>query len=435
MQYTVNIEKPSKVTRKLTITVTAATIQEQFDKQVTEVSKRARVKGFRPGHVPLAVVKQMYGGEVKMKVYENVIDESFKKAVKDNDLRPVSRPQIETPKDEANAFKDGSDLKYIATFEILPTIEVKDYQGLSLKKDKIEVTDKDINEVIESLRQAHAELIPCETGHKLQKGNFVDFSFKGALVTDSGLEERAELSGTRMIEIGTQGLIPGFEEEMIGLEKLATKTFRIKFPDDYSEKSYASQQVEFAIEIKEIKEKKLHEVSDDFAKEAGYDDLQDMKAKAREAVTRTRTEEVDRKLKGDILQVLIKKFDFEMPKSLLEAQYQSVGNEFAQHLKSQGFPDEMIKEALVKEEKALREKADSQVRGGLILDRIAQTENIKVTHAEVDAEIGRMAQAMQMEPQKLMEHYHKDHARHEAVEFRLREEATLKFLIEKAKIK
>lgn len=451
MEFTVQVEKPTNIQRKLTIKVPAKEVAAKMEEGLREIAKTAKLKGFRPGHVPLAVVRQYYGEDVRHRVFHNVIDESFKQAVKRENIRTVSSPQIETPEHQTgqgahdHTIQEGQDLTFTATVEVIPEVEVKNYTGLSLTEGKVEITDKDVDLVVENLRGAQAQLVPASSGladasgqqtsRPVQKGDFVDMQFSGGVVTDSGLEERPGMKGQRMLEVGSDTLIPGFEENLVGMRSGETKTFRVPFPQDYFEKELAGKESEFTVTVNEVKEKKLPELDDELAKGMGYENVADMRAKAQEHLVKERTQEVERTLKSDLLKQLIEKNEFEVPQSLVQAQTRALAQDVVQNLKQQGFNDQMAQEAILSELDNLKKRAENQVRASLILETIAKKEGIEVTEADVDAEIKKMAESMNIDEQRIRDYYSQASGRREDLEFRLREDRTVKFLLDKSKVK
>lgn len=433
-QVTVKVDTPSKVTRKLTITVPAQAIEERFQREINQVQKKAKLKGFRPGMAPISVIKQYYGADVRHQVLHDLIDDSYRWAVKEQQIRPVGMPQIDTPGTHEHHIDIGEDLTYTATVEIFPEVELKSYTGLSVKRQKVEVADADVDAVIANLRDSQAQLEPYPDDHAAKTGDFVDFTFKGGVVTDQGVEERPGMSGTRVVQIGANELIPGFEDHLIGLKKSESKTFRIEFPKEYSE-DLGGKTAEFSATVNGIKEKKLPNLDDDFAKSFQAETLLELKVKARESVESRKKRESEEQLRSELLQALVEKNPFDVPEALIQAQMQSLMQEFAENLKSQGFNEQMVQNALASEQASVRTRAEGQVRAGLLLDAVSKKEGITATQEKIDAEIARMAKAMQMEESKLKDYYMNNAERRRDLEYRVREDQTVQFLISKAKIK
>jgi trigger factor len=451
MELSVQLEKPSNIVRKLTVKVPATEVSKRFERGLAEVQRTARLKGFRPGHAPISVVKQFYGDDVKHRVFHNVIEESYQQAIRDQKLQAVGSPKIETPDHKTgegahdHGFKEGQDLTYTATIEVLPEIDVKSYTGLALSQEKHELKEQDIEIVIKNLLDSRAELIPASGGlanadgtmgsRPIAKGDFVDMTFAGGLVTGETIKELPGMKGTRLHEMGSDSLIPGFEEEMMGMRRGETKTFRIPFPKDYHEKELAGQNSEFTVTVNEVKEKKLPALDDEFAKEMGYDSVADLRKKAEDHLTKEKADESQRKLRNDAVQMIVEKNPFDVPQALIESQTRSLAQEWAQELKRQGVDEATIQQAILSELEGLKKRAESQVRASLLLEAIAKKENIEVKPTEYDDELEKSSKSMKVEIQKLREYYDKEPGRKEDFLFRLRQERTLEFLIDKAKVK
>ncbi len=439
MDITVSVEKASAVSRKLTIKVPAAVVADRFEKSLREVAKTAKIKGFRPGMVPLPMVKKFYGDDVRHHVFHKLVDESYTEALRKEKIQAVGQPQINNDKHDddhsSHLLDENKELAFTATVEVLPEIEVKGYTGLAVTRGSETVTDADVQKSLDQMLDSQAELNPAAEGATAKKGDYVDLEFKGGLVTDKGLEEKEGMSGQRLIEIGSDQLIEGFEDKLVGMKKGETKTFKIPFPKDYFEKDLAGKESEFTCTIHEIKVKKLPTLDDELAKNVGFESVADLKAKAKEQLTSEKKGEVERKFRSDLLAQLIEKNPFDVPESLVQAQTRTLAQDVAGNLKNQGFNDQMIQDALMSEMKNLKIRAENQVRASLILEAIAKKEKIEVGAKEIDAELANMAKNMKVEESKVRDFYHANPRRRDDLEFRLREEATMKTLIEKAKVK
>ncbi|MGE0614998.1 MAG: trigger factor [Bacteriovoracia bacterium] len=441
MQYTSRIESPSKVTRKLTITVPAGMISSRYQAGLSEVGRTAKLKGFRPGHVPMHVVKQYYGDDVKARLFQSLVEESYSKALQEHKLRPIGRPSIETTEKTGPLLTEDKDLTFTATVEILPEIEVKNYKGFALKREKSAVSEEDVQGVINNILDQRAEIVPLAgteaqiAARQVKKHDFVDFNFDGGLVTETGVEPYEGMKGARQVEMGMGELIPGFEDNMEGMKRGETKKFRVRFPDNYSEPKLNNKEAEFTVTINDIKEKKLPELTDEFVKTMGHDSVASFKQKARESVEKNRQDTVERKLRSDLIQTLIDKNPFECPQQLIEAQSRMIVQEFVQNLQQQRFSDEMIRDALTHEQENVKKKAESQVRAGLLLEAIANKENIQAEKADLESEYKKMGEAMKVEAEKVREFYEKDAEKRENLAFRVREDKTIQFLLDQSKVK
>jgi trigger factor len=442
MELHVQVEKPSSIVRKLTIKVPAAVVSNRYQRGLAEVQRTANLKGFRPGQAPIGIIKQFYGNDVRHRLYHNLIEESFREAVRKEKLAAVGSPTIEESAEHKTGagehdheLKEDQDFTFTATVEILPEVEVKGYTGISLSQEKVEVTPDAIEKVVTGLRDSRAELLPLAAARSAKKGDHVDMTFSGGILTDKGLDPKPGMSGTRMLEIGSDSLIPGFEEELVGMNAGETKTFKIPFPKDFYEADMAGKDAEFTVTINEIKEKKLPELTDEFAKEMGYEGVADLRTKATEYLTKEKTDAAQGKLRGDLLQAIIEKNSFDVPKALIESQARALAQEWAQDLKQRGLTDELIQQAIQSESENLKKRAEGQVRASLVLEAIAKKESIEMKAEDFDQEVTRVATQMKIDEAKVREFYSNDPGRREDLMFRLRQDRTVKFLLDKAKIK
>ena len=441
MELNVQVEKSSSILLKLTVRVPAKEVALRYQKGLAEVQRTAKIRGFRPGHAPIGLIRQQFGDDVRHQLFNNLIDESYRMAVVQEKIKAVGNPKIETPDHQTGAggqdhtLHEDKDLTFIATVEVLPEIEAKGYTGVSLTREKVEVTADDVQKVISGLMDQHAELVPTTAGTAAKKGDFVDMKFEGGIVTETGLDRREGMSGARMIEIGSGNLIPGFEENLIGLKAGDTKTFRVTFPADYFEKNYAAKEAEFTVNVNEVKEKKLPALDDELAKDMGYTDVADLKEKANQHLTKQKTEEADRKVRLELMKVISEKNPFDVPQALVESQTRALAQDWAGELKQQGLDEQMIQGALMSEIGNLKTRAQEQVRASLLLESIASAEKITVEGEELENEFKTFATSVRATVEQLKDYYSKTPRALEDFVFRARQEKTIKFLLDKAKIK
>lgn len=438
MESNVQIEKPNATTRKLIVTVPVGTLKLKYDQALVAQQKKAKLKGFRQGHAPIGIIQKYYGEDIKQRLFSNVIDESYQKAVIDQKLTPVSRPQIgPAEKDKTEDWLSlERDFKFEATFEIMPEIELKQYKDLSVKKPKIKVTKKEIDGLLNNLRDAHAEMNPISEDeakqYQVKKGDFVDTAFKGKLEAESGWEEKEGMSGSQVIEVGSGQMIPGFEDQLIGMKRGESKTFEIEFPKDYGAEDFQGKKAQFEVTANEIKHKKIPELSDDFAKEAGYESQKDLESKAEEAVKKNQEDQAQRTMQEEVIDQLIKKNPFDVPHALIHSQMQSLMNEFGQNLKRQGLPEDRIESALKQNQKDFHDRAERQVKAGLLLDRIAKAEGLTVGKEDFEKEYDRVTQGTQMKREDVVNYYQNNQKAKENLEFRLLELKTIEYLVKQA---
>lgn len=451
MELSVEVENQSSIVRKLTVKVPAQVVKNHFEKGLIAIQKTAKIKGFRPGQVPISIVKQYYGEDVRHRVFHNLIDESFEKAVQEKNLRAIGSPKIDTPEHKTGAgehdhtLKEDQDLTYTATFEVMPELEVKNYTGISVTRDQVEVTGEQVDKVVDNLHQSHGQLVPVggglaladgtESSRPAQKGDFADIAFSGAVMTESGFQPRDDMKGNQLVELGNSQLIPGFDDQILGMRRGETKTFKIQFPKDYSEASLAEKDAEFTVTLNELKEKKLPALDDELAKQMGYENLADLRKKAEEFLSREKTEESERKVRSDLLSKILEKNPFDVPLTLVEGQTRALAQDWAQELKKQGYDQGTIQNVITSEIASLKTRAESQVRASLVLEAIAKKEEIAISDDEFKSELERLSTTMKVSPETVQDYYAKNPNNKEDLMFRLRQERTLKFLIDKSKVK
>lgn len=435
MQISVQIEKPSNVTRKLTITIPGPSIKGRYDSKLAEVQKKARIKGFREGKVPLNLVKQYYASDVRQQVFSSLIDESLTQAFVENQIRAIGQPVVENDPNQGPIadLETAKEWKFVATVEILPEVDVKNYKGFALKRDKVEVAKDEIDGIVKNIQNNFAELSPVDRG--AQAGDFVDFEFEGELKTEAGTVKPKNLSGRRFSEIGAQELLEDFEKALLGVKAGESKRFDLNYPAEYPEKDLAGKEATFTLKAHEVKEKKLPEATDDLAKQAGYESAEDMRKRAKDFLLKNKTEETERKVRNECLQALIDKNPVEVPASLVRAQMQEVANEFASQLEREGFTRKMIEEAMTTQKDVIEKRAENQVKAGILLHAIAKKEKIELTDARYSEEVARLANSMNRPEKEIRDFFDANRERRDNFRFRIIEELALDAVLRDSKIK
>jgi trigger factor len=318
---------------------------------------------------------------------------------------------------------------------VFPEIELKKYSGFSLSRPKVAVTEKDVDEVVKNFLDSQAQIVPlpeAERGRAAKQGDHVDFDFDGKLLTAEGPKDHAALKGTRTAEIGGGQLIPGFEDHLKGMKSGDSKSFTLELPKDDPE--LGGKSAEFSVKLNEVKQKELPKLDDELAKTWGYEGLADLRAKTKERIQKGREDEAEQRLREQLFDELIKANPFELPEAVIMSHANSLARDFAARLKQQGFSEDLIQNALKAEEEEIKKRAEGQVRAGLLIEEVAKKEKIEVTEAVVDEEIKRVAAQSQMDEAKVRAYY-ADPKRREDLEYRLRENATVKSMISKSKVK
>jgi len=444
METQIKLENVSQVQKKFTVTIPAEKVTKTVERKFVEAQKVAKIKGFRPGKVPINMVKQYYAEDVKQKALQALISETYSEALKQHPLRIVGEPQIEgVPHGHESVagheskhihIHDGEALSYAAIVEVVPEIEPKDYKGLSLEKQAVEVTSDDLDKVRKNLLDRKAELTPVE--RKIQTGDFVEFKYEGKLKNDTGsYETDANLSGDRSAEIGASQLLPEFEKNIMGLKASESKTFKMNYPTDYQDTNLAGKEAEYTLDVREVKEKKYPDFNEEYVKDFGYESVSDFETKSKQTIEKNKQEEANNLFRNHMIEKLIEKNAFEVPQALVYSQIRALADDYGQELKRYGFNEQMIQSAVMSQLEDFKKRAETQVRAGILLDSIAKKEKIEPKQADIDAEMKKMADNFGMELKDLKKRLDQNPRDMSNFQYRVREELTIEFVLSSAKVK
>jgi trigger factor len=430
MNYECKVETKSDISRELTISVKPEVIQNYVEKQFEALQKKAKIKGFRQGKVPMAILKREYHGDVKADAVTKIIQDCYSLAIEENKIRTVGSPQI-TPKSGWD-LRDGEAFVFVAKVEVFPTVSVKDLSKISVKRESAEVNDDDVQKSLNGLIDSHAEVEPDESRTSPAKdGDFVVITFKGAL---DGAHKDELFGENRLVEIGKRSYMEDFERQLIGMSKGSTKEFDVTFPKDFNDKLYAEKTVHFQVTLHEFKKQVKPELNDEFAKRFKLETAEELKNKVRESLVENKREESQTKLKNDLVAELVKANPFEVPKHFVHTQLDFLVRENQQFLKERGFTPKMIEEYLSKSATSLEAKAEDQVRVSLIFDRIAQDADIKVEAADLDREFARISEKEGVPVDKVKEYLSNEDSLRQ-LRFKIKEERTVDYILSQVKIK
>ncbi|AJE03163.1 trigger factor [Geobacter pickeringii] len=422
---TSTVEALSTVKKKITFDVPAERVAAEIEKVFAQIRKRAAIKGFRKGKVPQALVEKHYADMMENDVLKNIFDETYFKALAEHKIFPVSHPVI-----ESDEIKRGAPLKYSATVEVMPEIDVKDYAGLDVKKEKLVLDDSAVEKRLGEMRESMSQMVSVEEGKKSENGNFVVIDFSGSVdgaVFEGGAAESYEL------ELGSGRFIPGFEEQVVGMKVGDEKTITVTFPDEYWNKDLAGKEAKFEVTVKEVKVKQLPELDDEFAGQFGeFKTLAELKAKIAEMFEKQEADRVQSDLQDRLVKALIERNEIEVPAALvgrqLEMMLSNMKNRLAYQrlsLEMMGMDDEKFKEQY-------RSVAESQVKGSLLLDAVGKKEAVKVEEADIEAKLREISVESGQEYEKVKSYYDQNNNAKENLVAHLNEDKVLNFLLGKA---
>ncbi|MCC2928227.1 trigger factor [Bacillus sp. LBG-1-113] len=378
----------------LTVEVDAETFKTALDDAFKKVVKQVSIPGFRKGKIPRGLFEQRFGVEA---LYQDALDillpVEYPKAVEEAGIEPVDRPEIDVEK-----IEKGESLIFTAKVTVKPEVKLGEYKGLGIEKDDTAVTDEDVQNELKALQERQAELVVKEEG-AVEEGNTVVLDFEGFVDGEAFEGGKAE---NYSLEVGSGSFIPGFEDQLVGLEAGAEKDVEVTFPEEYHAEDLAGKPAVFKVKIHEIKAKELPELDDEFAKDIDeeVETLAELTEKTKKSLEEAKENEADAKLREELVLKASENAEIDVPQAMIDTELDRMLKEFEQRLQMQGMNLELYTQFSGQDEAALKEQmkedAAKRVKSNLTLEAIAKAENLEVTDEEVDAELSKMAEAYNM---------------------------------------
>lgn len=385
-------EKIEKNTGVLTVEVDADQVAAALDKAFKKVVAKINVPGFRKGKVPRALFEKRFGVE---SLYQDALDfilpEAYSQAVQETGITPVDRPEV-----DVQQLEKGQALKFTAKVVVKPEVELGEYKGLEVTEKSAEVTAEEIEEELNRLQQRHAELTNIEDG-AAEDGDVVSIDFEG-FVEDSPFEGgKAEKYS---LELGSNSFIPGFEAQVVGMKPGEEKEINVKFPEDYHAVDLKGKDAMFKVLVNSIKRKNLPALDDEFAKDVSeFETLDEFKQDIEKRLQERKDQSNKRDMENEVVAKAAAAATIELPTAMVDSEVDHMLSDFANRLKTQGMSLEIYTQITGQDEAALREQmrgdAEERVRSNLVLEAIAQAENIEATDADVNEELEKMAKTYQ----------------------------------------
>jgi len=422
----VTVEEISSIKKKISVEIHVDQVTKEVESFYQQVGKQAKIKGFRPGKIPRDILERYFKDHVKSEVIQKLIQESYPAALSEKDLHPVSPPVI-----DPGELESGKPFQYSATVEVKPEIKIDGYIGLNIEGKKESAKEEEVEERLKGLQNLHAQLKTVPELRPVQSGDHVIIDYE-ARMDNKPLEEGKAVDFT--VEVGGGRFIPALEEKLVGLNLEEEKEIEVPFPEDYGYKKWAGKTVSFLVKVKEIKEKVLPPLDDEFAKDLGdYASLEELKAKLKEEIQKEKELMLDRQLKDQMIEQLIQANSFEIPESMVVEQAKALVSDTKLRLAGQGIA---LKNLNIPEEKLqedYREVAQKQVRTYLILEKIATQEGITVTDEEADERLQSISERTHQKFDVVKRYYEKNGLIPE-LKAGILTDKTLSYLLEKANI-
>ncbi|WP_026261659.1 trigger factor [Kiloniella laminariae] len=386
--------------REFTVVVPATDIDAKIDSRLVELSSQVKLPGFRPGKIPMTMLKQRYGKSVMGEVLEALVNETSQNIISERSLRPAMQPKI-----EVTSFDEGKDLEYTIAFEIIPDVEPMDFSTLKLEKISVEVPASEVDEALERIASNHKTTVALKRKRKAREGDIVTIDFKGTV----GGEALPGMAGDDFkLELGSGQFIPGFEDQVVGANVDDDVTVNVTFPEGYGNEKLSGKDAVFEVKVKDIEETAAAEIDDALAEKLGEENLEKLKARVAEQIKGEYDRVAHSRLKRDLLDKLAESHDFDVPESMVESEFEGIWRQIESD-KDQGKLDE---EDAAKSDDELKTEyqaiAVRRVRLGLLLSEVGTKNQIEVTQDELNSALLQEARNYPGQEQAVFEFYQKN---------------------------
>jgi trigger factor len=409
--------------REVNVEIPADVVSRETDAIVNKFQKMARLPGFRKGKVPANIVRQRFAEDIKTEVVEQLVPKYFRQETEKQGLHPVSQPRVTDLH-----LHDGEPLKFKASFEILPDFDVQGYKDIKVDRPEVAVTDEEVEKTLAQLREQNASYTTIND-RPIQNGDFAQVAFKG---TPQNEPEGQPISmDDVMVEVGGANTIPEFNENLLGARPGDERSFVVRYPDDFSDKRLAGKSFEYSVKVNSIKQKHLPELNDGFAKELGpeFTSIDDVRKRIRESMEAEKKHQAEHEAKDKLVEELVKRNPIDVPEAMVEHQIDTRLERGLRALAAQGMKaEDMRKMDFARLRSGQRDSARREVQVALLLEKIAEKENIETTDEDVDKEIHIMAAQAQQPADAVRARLTQDGSI-DRIRHRIRNEKTLDFLL------
>ena len=379
----VDTTEDSAVVRTVTIEVPETRVRKHFERTYKQLAKGAQVKGFRRGKVPRKVIERMYGPAAAEEVERALINETLADALELASVEPVVEPDI-----DAQPAVSGEAFRYSARVEVKPEIALPKLEGLPGKKPSVDIEESEVDEQLETMRKGYAPIVEVEEGDAAVDGDTINVDFAGRIdgeLFDGGSAEDVA------IELGSGRMIPGFEEQLVGVVAGEEREIDVTFPDDYGADELQGKEAKFEIKVRTVKRTQLPELDDDFAKDVGEDSMEDLKLKIRSQLVERAESQAKSELNRSLMDALVERCEFDVPPGLVDRQLHQQMHSMRQQFEGRVAPD-VLEQELARMHETGRESAERRVREALLLDAVVRDQDLSVDEAAIDARLDEMAE-------------------------------------------
>ena len=420
-------EAKESTKREIEIEIPAEEVGRETESRIQKYQKVAHFPGFRRGHVPASIIRQRFSEEIKTDVVEALIPRYFRQEAARLGIHPVSQPRVSDMH-----LHDGEPLRFKAAFEVLPEIKLEGYRELRADHAETAVSDSEVEQALSDLREQHASFNAVE-GRAAADGDFAQVSLDGNPKEGKAGEGQPVHMDEVLVEIGGKSTMPEFTENLRGANAGDERTFDVNYPEDAQDKRLAGKTFTYTVKVSGIKQKSLPELNEEFAKKLGeFADVDALRARIREQMEFERKHEAERAAKDKLVEELIRRNDFEVPEALIEQQIDLRLERGLRALAAKGLSAEQMKKMdLARLRAGQREGATHDVKAALLLEKVADAENIQVTDEQMDEEVDSLAKQTKQTVEAIRARLAQDGGL-DRIRTRIRNEKTLEFLYQQS---
>ncbi len=413
--------------RAYKITITAADVAERVDAEVKKIAPQINMPGFRPGKVPANLVRKMHGEALAQDALNAAIRESVDKAINDNKLRPAMQPNVTL----ADGYENGKDAEVTLELEVLPQIDTPSVEGLKLERLTAEVQDSEVDEAVERLTESQKSFETAAKSYKAKMGDQVLIDFEGKV---DGVPFDGGKGEGMAVELGSGRLIPGFEDQLVGVKANDEKVLNVTFPDDYNVDDLKGKDATFDVVVGEVQKPKKNKADDEFAKSLGLEGMEQLRELLKGQVEQELNGLTRTQMKRGLLDQLAADHDFDVPPSMVDAEFDQIWQQLEQELANEEDPEAARKE-MEADKDEYRDIAVRRVRLGLLLSEIGQANGVEVTSQEMNMLIQQAAQQYRAEDrERFMQYVQQEPMAAAQLRAPMYEDKVVDFLFEKADV-
>ncbi|MEZ6010860.1 MAG: trigger factor [Hyphomonas sp.] len=397
--------KAEGLSRTFAVKVSASELQAKLDARIEEIRPNMNLKGFRPGKVPAAHVRKMFGRDLMGEIIDKTVNETNQKAIEDAELRPAGTPNVHLEGDIEQVVTGNADLAYHMHVDVMPEFTPVDVKTLKVTRPVAEVADEQVDEALSNLAEQNKQYEPRGKTAKAKDGDVVVVDFVGKIdgvAFDGGTAEQ------QTVLLGSGRFIPGFEEQIVGVKTGEEKNLEVTFPEDYPSKDLAGKAAVFETKVHEVRAPKVAEIDDEFAKGLGLESLEQLKGLIRDQLSGELAQASRSKAKRDLLDRLDEAHSFELPPNMVEAEFGQIWDQLQRELDAGRVTDDDKDKPEEELRKEYREIAERRVRLGLVLAEIGRLSDVRITEQEVQQALIREARQYPGQERQVIEFFQKN---------------------------